>query len=131
MDLATTRVPQQALDDALAGLDADLRAALEEAARRARLVHLDQVPAERVTTVAPGSTVTERYVPVGRAGVYVPGGLVAYPSSVVMNVIPAQAMRRGPDRPVASPPQADPGRAAAPGHPRRLPRCSASPRYTR
>ncbi len=108
VDLATTRVPQQALDDALAGLDADLRAALEEAARRARLVHLDQVPAERVTTVAPGSTVTERYVPVGRAGVYVPGGLVAYPSSVVMNVIPAQAAGVG-EIAVASPPQADHG----------------------
>ncbi len=108
VDLASTRVPQQALDDALAGLDADLRAALEEAARRARLVHLDQVPAERVTTVAPGSTVTERYVPVGRAGVYVPGGLVAYPSSVVMNVIPAQAAGVG-EIAVASPPQADQG----------------------
>src|ERR1700722_12012961 len=106
VDLATTRVPQQALDDALAGLDADLRAALEEAARRARLVHLDQVPAERVTTVAPGSTVTERYVPVGRAGVYVPGGLVAYPSSVVMNVIPAQVAGVGAIA-VASPPQED------------------------
>jgi len=108
VDLATTRVPQQALDDALAGLGADLRAALEEAARRARLVHLDQVPAERVTTVAPGSTVTERYVPVGRAGVYVPGGLVAYPSSVIMNVIPAQAAGVA-EIAVASPPQADQG----------------------
>jgi histidinol dehydrogenase len=100
VDLATTRVPQQALDDALAGLGADLRAALEEAARRARLVHLDQVPAERVTTVTPGS--------VGRAGVYVPGGLVAYPSSVIMNVIPAQAAGVA-EIAVASPPQADQG----------------------
>ncbi len=108
VDLATTRVPRQALDDALAGLAPELRAALEEAARRARLVHLDQVPDERVTTVAPGSTVTERYVPVGRAGVYVPGGLVAYPSSVVMNVIPAQAAGVA-QIAVASPPQADRG----------------------
>ena len=44
-------------------------------------------PRSTTTTVAPGATVTERYVPVGRAGVYVPGGLVAYPSSVVMNVV--------------------------------------------
>ena len=58
VDLASTRVPQQALDDALAALTPELRAALEEAARRARLVHLDQVPDERVTTVAPGSTVS-------------------------------------------------------------------------
>jgi histidinol dehydrogenase len=108
VDLATTRVPRQALDDALAGLDPAVRAALEEAARRARLVHADQVPADRVTTLAPGSTVTERYVPVGRAGVYVPGGLVAYPSSVVMNVIPAQAAGVA-QIAVASPPQADSG----------------------
>src|SRR5262249_160211 len=69
--LPSSRVPQQALDDALAELDPGVRAALEEAARRARLVHRAQVPPEHMTTVAPGSTVTERYVPVGRAGVYV------------------------------------------------------------
>jgi histidinol dehydrogenase len=108
VDLATTRVPQQALDDALAELDPAVRAALEEAARRALLVHRAQLPAESVTRVAPGSTVTERYVPVGRAGVYVPGGLVVYPSSVVMNVIPAQAAGVG-EIAVASPPQADRG----------------------
>src|SRR5882724_2906672 len=104
VDLPTTRVPPQALADALAELDPAVRAALTEAARRARLVHEAQVPADIVTTVAPGSTVTERYVPVRRAGVYVPGGLVAYPSSVVMNVIPAQAA--GVESiAVASPPQ--------------------------
>jgi histidinol dehydrogenase len=90
VDLATTRVPRQALASALAGLDPGVRRALEEAARRARLVHEAQVPSDAVTKIADGATVTERYVPVGRAGVYVPGGLVVYPSSVVMNVIPAQ-----------------------------------------
>jgi histidinol dehydrogenase len=59
-----------------------------------------------VTEVAPGSTVTERYLPVGRAGVYVPGGLVAYPSSVLMNVIPAQVAGVS-EIAVASPPRAD------------------------
>jgi histidinol dehydrogenase len=108
VDLAITRVPAAALDGALAELDPAVRAALEEAARRARLVHRDQVPPDSVTTVAPGSTVTERYVPVRRAGVYVPGGLVAYPSSVVMNVVPAQAAGVG-EIAVASPPQADRG----------------------
>jgi len=108
VDLATTRVPPQALADALAELDPAVRAALTEAARRARLVHEAQVPAQSVTSVAPGSTVTERYVPVGRAGVYVPGGLLAYPSSVVMNVIPAQAAGVS-EIAVASPPQADGG----------------------
>ena len=91
VDLATTRVPRQALEAALAGLDPDVRAALEEATRRTRRVHGAQIPAEIVTRVTGGLTVTGRFVPVGRAGVYVPGGLVAYPSSVVMNIVPAQA----------------------------------------
>ena len=103
VDLPTTRVPPEALTAALAGLGDDVRSALAEAARRARMVHEAQLPRETVTTVAPGCTVTERYVPVSRAGVYVPGGLVAYPSSVVMNVIPAQVAGVG-EIAVASPP---------------------------
>jgi histidinol dehydrogenase len=105
VDLATTRVPQEALDAALAGLDPDVRTALEEAARRTRRVHGAQVPAEIVTGVTDGLSVTGRFVPVGRAGVYVPGGLVAYPSSVVMNIVPAQIAGVG-SIAVASPPQA-------------------------
>ena len=58
--------------------------------RRCRVVHEAQRLPEHTTRLAPGATVTERYVPVGRVGLYVPGGLVAYPSSVVMNVVPAQ-----------------------------------------
>ena len=103
VDRPATPVPASALAAALDGLGPDLRAALTEAARRARLVHEAQLPRETVTTVAPGSTVTERYVPVARAGVYVPGGLTAYPSSVVMNVIPAQVAGVG-EIAVASPP---------------------------
>ncbi len=105
VDLATTRVPQAALDEALAGLDPEVRRALEEAIRRTRRVHGAQIPAEIVTQVTDGLTVTGRFVPVGRAGVYVPGGLVAYPSSVVMNIVPAQAAGVG-SVAVASPPQA-------------------------
>jgi len=108
VDLATTRVPRQALEAALAGLDPDVRAALEEAARRTRRVHGAQIPAEIVTRVTGGLTVTGRFVPVGRAGVYVPGGLVAYPSSVVMNIVPAQAAGVA-SIAVASPPQASNG----------------------
>jgi histidinol dehydrogenase len=104
-DVPVTRVPPQALAAALGGLGPDVRAALDEAARRARLVHEAQLPAETVVTVAPGSIVTERYLPVTRAGVYVPGGLVAYPSSVLMNVIPAQVAGVG-EIAVASPPDA-------------------------
>jgi histidinol dehydrogenase len=106
VDLATTLVPQAALDRALARLDPEVRQALTEAARRAKLVHQAQVPAETVTQVTGGLTVTGRFVPVGRAGVYVPGGLVAYPSSVVMNIVPAQVAGVGAVA-VASPPQAD------------------------
>ena len=120
VDLVTTRVPAVALDDALEQLDPQLRAALEEAARRARLVHEAQLPSETVTTVAPGTEVTERYVPVTRAGVYVPGGLVAYPSSVVMNVIPAQVAGVG-QLAVASPPGT--GRGGLP-HPAVLAACA-------
>ena len=84
------RVPAGALAAALDRLEPDVRAGLEESIRRARLVHREQVPAGHVTRVVPGGTVTQRWVPVGRVGLYVPGGLAVYPSSVVMNVVPAQ-----------------------------------------
>jgi histidinol dehydrogenase len=108
VDLATTVVPQHALDEALADLDLAVAKALEEAARRARTVHRAQLPAETPVQVADGLTVTGRFVPVQRTGVYVPGGLVAYPSSVVMNIVPAQVAGVGAIA-VASPPQADHG----------------------
>jgi histidinol dehydrogenase len=108
VDLATTLVPQAALDEALDGLDPEVRRALEEAVRRTRRVHDAQLPAESVTQVTNGLSVTGRFVPVGRAGVYVPGGLVAYPSSVLMNIVPAQVAGVGAIA-VASPPQASHG----------------------
>ena len=104
--LAELRVDPAALTEALDRLDPDVRAALEEASRRARAVHEAQRPADVCVTVTAGGTVTERWVPVRRVGLYVPGGLVAYPSSVVMNVVPAQAA--GVDSiAVASPPKAE------------------------
>jgi histidinol dehydrogenase len=108
VDLATTLVPRPALDEALANLDFAVAKALEEAARRTRTVHQAQFPAETPTQVTDGLTVTGRFVPVRRAGVYVPGGLVAYPSSVVMNIVPAQVAGVGAIA-VASPPQAGHG----------------------
>jgi len=108
VDLPTTAVPHEALDAALAGLDPRVRQALEEAVRRTTKVHGAQLPAETPTQVTSGLTVTGRYVPVSRAGVYVPGGLVAYPSSVVMNIIPAQVAGVT-SIAVASPPQKDNG----------------------
>ena len=71
---ATIRVSQDALDKALSQLDPAIRSALEESAARIRKVHLDQVRNETRTTVVDGGTVTEKWVPVDRVGLYVPGG---------------------------------------------------------
>ncbi|GAA0413331.1 histidinol dehydrogenase [Acrocarpospora corrugata] len=106
VDLPTARVPAEAAQAALAGLDPQVRAALEEAIRRTRLVHGDQRRTDVTTTVVPGGTVTERWVPVDRVGLYAPGGLAVYPSSVIMNVVPAQEAGVE-SMAVASPPQAD------------------------
>ena len=100
------RVPAEALERALAELDPAVRAALEESIRRARLVHRDQRRADHTTQVVPGGTVTERWVPVERVGLYVTGGRSVYPSSVVMNVVPAQEAGVG-SMAVASPPQSE------------------------
>ena len=98
------RVPADVLHHALDRLEPSLRAALEESIRRVRLVHADQGRTDTTTQVVPGGTVTERLVPVDRVGLYVPGGLAVYPSSVVMNVLPAQLAGVG-SLAVASPPQ--------------------------
>ncbi|MGW1217491.1 histidinol dehydrogenase [Streptomyces californicus] len=104
--IASVRVPAEALTRALAELDPAVRAALEESIRRARLVHREQRRTTHTTQVVPGGTVTEKWVPVERVGLYVPGGRSVYPSSVVMNVVPAQeAGVEGVA--VASPPQKD------------------------
>ncbi|WP_269854393.1 histidinol dehydrogenase [Streptomyces sp. RPT161] len=100
------RVPEEALRRALKELDPAVRAALEESIRRARLVHGEQRRTDHTTQVVPGGTVTERWVPVERVGLYVPGGRAVYPSSVVMNVVPAQEAGVA-SLAVASPPQAD------------------------
>ncbi|MEV6322099.1 histidinol dehydrogenase [Nocardia sp. NPDC051787] len=102
---ATVRVPAAELDAALDRLDPAVRAALEESIARARKVHADQRRTDKTTEVVPGGTVTERWVPVERVGLYVPGGNAVYPSSVVMNVVPAQTAGVG-SLVVASPPQA-------------------------
>jgi histidinol dehydrogenase len=101
-----TRVPAEVLEKALVDLDPAVREALEEAARRARLVHAAQRRHDAVVEVSPGGVVTERWLPVRRVGLYVPGGVVAYPSSVVMNVVPAQVAGVE-SLAVTSPPQRD------------------------
>jgi histidinol dehydrogenase len=99
------RVPAAALHRALSELEPDVRVALQVAIDRTRAVHADQRRTDTTTELAPGATVTERWVPVERVGLYVPGGNAVYPSSVIMNVVPAQTA--GVDSLViASPPQA-------------------------
>ena len=100
------RVPADVLAAALEQLDPAVRAALEESIRRARIVHEDQRRTDVTTQVVPGGTVTERWLPVDRVGLYVPGGVAVYPSSVVMNVVPAQIAEVG-SIAVSSPPQRD------------------------
>ncbi|GAB2950933.1 histidinol dehydrogenase [Micromonospora polyrhachis] len=102
------RVPAEALVAAEQTLDPEVRAALTECIERARRVHTDQRRGDHTTEVVPGGTVTERWVPVDRVGLYVPGGLAMYPSTVVMNVVPAQVAGVR-SLVVTSPPQADNG----------------------
>ena len=100
------RVPAEVLTAALSGMDPALRAALTESAERARRGHLAQLPQETETHITPGGTVTQRWIPVRRVGLYVPGGRALYPSTVVMNVVPAQVAGVG-QIAITSPAQAD------------------------
>jgi histidinol dehydrogenase len=100
------RVPQAALTKALAELDPAIRAALELSISRVRKVHQDQARAEKTVQVVAGGTVTEKWIPVDRVGLYVPGGRAVYPSSVMMNVVPAQIANVA-SIAVASPPQSE------------------------
>ena len=99
------RVPAQALRAALAGLDPAVREGLELCIAHNRAGHAAQLPAETTTEVVPGGRITQRWIPVRRVGLYVPGGLAVYPSSVVMNAVAAQVA--GVEQiALASPPQA-------------------------
>lgn len=105
---AHLRVPTEAFEQALAGLDADVRAAMEESIVRVRAVHSAQRPADHEVTVGPDAVVRQRWIPVRRVGLYVPGGLAVYPSSVVMNVVAAQEAGVQ-SVALVSPPQVDQG----------------------
>ncbi|MDP4335074.1 histidinol dehydrogenase [Curtobacterium sp. A7_M15] len=110
---ANVRVPAAEIAAAVAGLTPELRGALDEAIRRVRAASAAQVPAPSVTTLADGAEVHQRWQPMRRVGLYVPGGKAVYPSSVVMNVVPAQVAGV---RSIAlvSPPQRDHGGAVHP-----------------
>jgi len=98
------RVPAAHVEEALAALDPAVRTAIEETIRRVRLASLAQVPPQVTTTIADGAEIVQRWRPVQRVGLYVPGGKAVYPSSVVMNVVPAQVAGVG-SIALASPPQ--------------------------
>jgi histidinol dehydrogenase len=102
------RVPAETVAAAVDRLAPEVRDALEETIRRVRRVHAAQRPEDFTVEVAPGATVRQRWLPVRRVGLYVPGGLAVYPSSVVMNVVAAQEAGVG-SLAVASPPQKDEG----------------------
>ncbi len=109
---ATLRVGAEELARALRTLDPDVRAALEVAIERVRAVHAAQLRDDTTVRIGAGASVTQRWLPVRRVGLYVPGGLAVYPSSVVMNVVPAQ-IAGVESIVVVSPPQRDTGRPDA------------------
>ena len=100
------RVPQEKIQGALLALNPNLRSILEEAIRRVRIVHREQVRGVTTVRVVDGGEIEERWVPVDRVGLYVPAGKAAYPSSVIMNVVPAQ-IAGVKSLALASPPQKD------------------------
>ncbi len=103
---ASLRVPGDVIAACLERLDPLVRQALTTAIDRATRVHTDQLPVPGVTELGPGAIVRQTWRPVRRVGLYVPGGRAVYPSSVVMNVVPARVA--GVDSlVVVSPPQVD------------------------
>ncbi|MGO2649741.1 histidinol dehydrogenase [Corynebacterium variabile] len=104
----SVRVPASVIAEATENLDPTITAALTEAISRVRAFHASQMPTDATLEIAPGGLVGERWIPVNRVGLYVPGGKAVYPSSVIMNVVPAQEAGVG-SLVVCSPPQADCG----------------------
>lgn len=101
---ASLRVDAAEIAAAVTALQPEIREALEAAIARVRAASRAQIPTASVTTFGDGAVVEQRWQPVGRAGLYVPGGKAVYPSSVVMNVVAAQEAGVG-SIAVASPPQ--------------------------
>jgi histidinol dehydrogenase len=100
------KVPKSEIEAALVTLDPKVKRALEEAVRRITKAHKDQLRNEIFTEVVDGGEITHKQIPVDRVGLYVPGGRAVYPSSVIMNVVPAQ-IAKVESIAVASPPQSD------------------------
>ncbi|MDQ0575141.1 histidinol dehydrogenase [Agromyces albus] len=102
---SAVRVPAEELQEALAGLAPGIRDAIEHTIARVRAASAAQVPVPETTVLGDGAVIEQRWQPVTRVGLYVPGGKAVYPSSVVMNVVPAQVAGVR-SIALASPPQA-------------------------
>ncbi|MEJ5997061.1 histidinol dehydrogenase [Corynebacterium sp. H130] len=102
----SVQVPADVVKQAEADLDPQIKQALMEAIARVRTVHAAQKPKGSTVTLGDGAVVREEFLPVERVGLYVPGGNAVYPSSVIMNVVPAQEAGVS-SLVVASPPQKD------------------------
>ena len=84
------RVSNDELQKALAGLDPAIRKSLELAIDQVRKYHRTQLPTDSSVSVIAGGDIDRTFRAVDRVGLYVPGGIASYPSSVIMNVVPAQ-----------------------------------------
>jgi len=89
IDVSPIRVSEIELSTALAELDGELKASLEVAIERVKKVSIASKPQDFSTSLAVGANVSQRWQPLDSVGLYVPGGKAVYPSSVIMNVVPA------------------------------------------
>ncbi len=105
-DLEELEVPAEALDRAAEALDPSLRAVLEEAAENIRDYHRRQVRSSFVISEEDGVILGQKVIPLDRVGLYIPGGTAAYPSTVLMDAIPAK-LAGCPELIMVSPPSRD------------------------
>ena len=98
------KVAKSEIESALNKLDPQLKNSLQISIERVKKVHREQTRDEQITKVVEGGQVTQRWIPVDRVGLYVPAGGAIYPSSVIMNVVPAQ-IAKVKSIAIASPPQ--------------------------
>jgi len=91
VELEEIEIPRSRWNQALASMDPEVRLGLERAARNVEIFHKAQIPDRVEVTVSDGVTLGRETVPLSRAGIYAPGGRAAYPSSVIMGVVPARA----------------------------------------
>ena len=90
VELSSLEVSKEEMEQAFASIDPDLLKTLQLAADNIRSFHLNQVRSGFITTAPNGVVMGQRVLPIDRVGIYVPGGTAAYPSTVLMNAVPAK-----------------------------------------